>query len=172
MNKSSVNPDGKVLSQLIPIHEYNDDVDLELNVELIMQSSGARIDLREQHIQRDLHLSDHISISCLNVLHLSGKCLSLECLNSHKLHFNGLNHILRFLNDNVTIEWLIESAVYTVDLSLESELRDSLGSSCLQSIRCDLEVLRNICFPVLNVNASSLFKLVAFINEDITGTEQ
>ena len=46
-------------------------------LELSVNDSRARIDLGEHHVERDLHVTDHISIGDLNVLNFCRVGLAL-----------------------------------------------------------------------------------------------
>ena len=46
-------------------------IDVELDLELCMVVGGARVNGGEQHVQWDLHIRQHISISNLDVLNFS-----------------------------------------------------------------------------------------------------
>jgi len=56
-----------------------------------MVASGTRIDLREEHVHRNLHVRDHVAISYLDVLHFGWVGLAFEGLNTDQLDFNGLD---------------------------------------------------------------------------------
>ena len=66
---SSVDANRKVLGQLVAVVEDHDQVHVELYFELRMDKSGAGVDFREQHIERNLHVRDHIAVCHLDVLH-------------------------------------------------------------------------------------------------------
>lgn len=51
--------------------EDHDQVHVELNLELMMHEGGARVDLREEHVEGDLEVRDDVSVCDLDVLHLS-----------------------------------------------------------------------------------------------------
>lgn len=57
-------------------------------LELRVNDSRARIDLWKHHVERDLHVTDHISIGYLNVLHFCRIGLTLEGLNTDELNLN------------------------------------------------------------------------------------
>ena len=125
-------------------------------MELIVLDCRAGINLREQHIQRDLHVSNHVSVRHLDVLHLRRESLPLECLHPHQLDLYRLYHVLRLLNNDLPIESLIESTVDTENLALKGKLRDRLRGIRLQPVWGDRESLRDIRFPILSVDSSPL----------------
>jgi len=85
--------------------------------------SGTGVDLGEEHVEWDLHVSNHVPISNLDVLHFCRIYLLLECFNSNQLHFNRLDDVFGVLGDNDSVEGLVESAVGAEDAALEPELR-------------------------------------------------
>lgn len=82
---SSVNIDGDVFGELVPIAKDNNDIDLELNLEVLVLAGGARVDLWKQHVRWDLNVVYAVTVCYLDILHLGRGGLSLECLHPHKL---------------------------------------------------------------------------------------
>ena len=76
-----------------------------------MVASGARIDLREEHVHRNLHVRDHVPVSYLDVLHFGWVSLTFEGLNTDQLDFNGLDLEVTVLHEQVAIEALGKAAV-------------------------------------------------------------
>ena len=91
--------------------EDHDDVDLEVDGELVVFDRGARVQLREEHVRRDLDVLDAVTVSDLDVLHLGRLCLFFKCFHSNKLNLKGFDVELRVSLDDMAVEWLVELAV-------------------------------------------------------------
>ena len=87
-----------------------------------MNHSGARIDFGEHHVKGDLHITDNITISNLNVLNFCCISLSFKSLHTHKLDFYRLDHEFRILGYDKAIEGLVESTICRIDCAFEAEL--------------------------------------------------
>ena len=68
--------------------ENDDDVDLEFDFELRVLDSGAAVDLREEHVARDLDIADAVSVSYLDVLHFGSVGFAFKCFNPDELDFH------------------------------------------------------------------------------------
>ena len=64
---------------------------MELNLELVVDVSGTGVWCREEHVQGNLKVWQHVAICNLNVLDLCGICLALKSLNTHELDLNRLD---------------------------------------------------------------------------------
>ena len=69
-NGSPINIDWDIFREHVAIVEYNNDVDLEINLEVEMLLGSAGVNLREEHVSRNFNIVDTVSIRHLNVLHL------------------------------------------------------------------------------------------------------
>ena len=87
-----------------------------------MVTSSAGVNLREEHVHRNLHVRDDIAISYLDVLHFCRVGFAFKGLNTHKLDFNRLNLEVTVFHEKVAIEALGEAAVDRSNLSRELEL--------------------------------------------------
>ncbi len=117
---------------------------------------GARVDLGEHHVERDLHVADHVSICHLNVLNLRSKGLPLEGLDTDQLDFNGLDDKLGISRNDIPVEGLVEGAVGWIDETFKLEFRHSFSSTGrLKWVRADYESLWDIFSTNFRVNTCS-----------------
>jgi hypothetical protein len=132
--------------------EDNDHVDVELNLELGVNVRGARVRVREQHVQRYLQVRQHVAICDLDVLDLSGVLLSLKCLHSHELYLNRFNHNFGLLQNKIPVKRLVETTVHRRNLTGKVELGHFTSSLRVRSdrIRSDLKVLRLVAAAKLS----------------------
>lgn len=140
---------------------------MELNLEKLMDVRGAGVGRREEHVQWDLKVRQHITVCDLDVLDLGSVCLTFESLNAHQLCLNGLDLDLGLLQDQVSVERLVEAAVDRGDLSAEVESWDlalifGIGH---QSIRCDVEVLALKAPAELRQNSATWHSAVELLHD-------
>lgn len=109
--RSAEDADGEVLSELEPVVEDHDQIDVELYLKVVVHVGGARVRVGEQHVQGDLQVGQHVSVRNLNVLDLRGVSLFLESLYAHELNLNRLNLYFRLLQHQKAVEGFVEAAV-------------------------------------------------------------
>lgn len=118
--RSAVYADWDVFRELITVLEDHDQVDMELDLESGPNEGGTRVDLREEHVERHLHVGHHVAIRDLDVLHFSCRLHQtfidrllrvLVGLDAHQLDLNRLDRQLGLLADQVPFERFIEATV-------------------------------------------------------------
>ena len=129
---SPIDIDWNVLSQLVPIVENNNDVDLKLNFEFLVLNWSTRINLGEKHVSGDLQIFNAVSIRNLDVLHFGGLCFTLKCFDTYQLDlYRFYLQLWVSLNDE-PIERFIEAAVRSCNDAVKFELGDGLGRTGFQ----------------------------------------
>jgi len=108
---STIDADGDVFSELVPIDKNYDQVHLEVDLEPLVVVRRTRVDLREQHVQGHFQAGQHVSICHLNVLHLRGVCLVFEGFCPHELNLDRLDLQLCLVADQVALERICVAAV-------------------------------------------------------------
>ena len=143
---SSIYADWNVFSQLVPVVEDHDQVDMELNAELLVDVCRAAEDLWEQHVHGYFKIRNDVTICNLDVLNFSCWSLAFERLDTDKLDFYWLDLDLWGLTDKISIKWFIIAAIYWGNLTAEVEFWHLWFASEL--VRCDSEVLWHLSLSV------------------------
>jgi hypothetical protein len=68
--------------------EDHDQVHLEFNLKFLVDERRAGVNLREQHIKRNLKATNYVTVSYLDILDFSGVGLSFKGFHSDKLDFD------------------------------------------------------------------------------------
>ena len=76
-----------------------------------MNNRGTTVDLGEEHVARDFHVVDAVTIGDLNILHFCGLSVAFELFYSQELDLHGLDIELRVTFDDEAVEGLSETAV-------------------------------------------------------------
>ena len=121
-----------------------------------MLDGRARVNLREQHVSRNLDVGEAVPVRYLDVLHFGGLGFALEGLHAHQLDLDRLNLQLRVSLKNLAVEGLSEAAVHGGNGSLELELRDGGSGARLQVVVGDRKILGNQGATVLGVDTRAL----------------
>ena len=116
---------------------------MELDLELGVEVGRAGVNLWEEHVERDLHVRNDVSIGDLDILNFRGGNLAFKGLNSYELGFYRFNVQLGVLADEVAVERLVEITIDCGNFSFKLELRDRLTSLGLDHFWRNLEVLGN-----------------------------
>ena len=74
--------------------EDHNEINMELNLKLSVDIGRTRVNDREEHVERDLDVWHHITISHLDILNLSCVHLILKGLHPHKLDLYRFNQNL------------------------------------------------------------------------------
>ena len=128
---------------MVAIVENNNNIDLKIDGKLGMFNRGARVQLREQHIGRNLDILNAVSVGHLDILNFSGLGFLFECFDTDQLDLQRLNIKFGLPLDNIAIEGVLKLAVHRKDLSFESELGDLTGGRRLQVVVRYHKVLRD-----------------------------
>ncbi len=110
--KSTEDANGEVLGQLESVVEDHNQIHMEFNLKLVVHVGGARVRIREQHVERNFEVWQHISICNLDVLDFSRIRLLLKGFHSNKLDLDRLYFDFRLLQYQEPVEGLIEAAIY------------------------------------------------------------